>query len=107
MNMKKYKGYKKILQEKVFHGSRTKINVTLIELSKQNVSLELADRPKELGMKQERLLYRLSGRDRSKWFVSFVLEGYKVNLQLYAHQQRHYDHSRESEHCSISGGVPR
>jgi hypothetical protein len=41
MDRKKYKGYKKILQEKVFHGSRANINVTLMELAKQVVPLDL------------------------------------------------------------------
>jgi hypothetical protein len=57
MNRQEYKGYKKILQDNVFHESIAKIHVTLIELSRHTVSLEPVDRLKELGMKQERLFY--------------------------------------------------
>jgi hypothetical protein len=56
MNGQEYKGYKNILQENVFHGSIGKIHVTLMEVSRYIVSLELAARLKELGMKQESLL---------------------------------------------------
>jgi hypothetical protein len=41
MNTKKYKGYKKILQGKVFHGAIAKMNVTLAALGKQGISWEL------------------------------------------------------------------
>jgi hypothetical protein len=41
MSEQEYKGYKKILQANVFHGSRTKVNVTLIALSRHVVALEL------------------------------------------------------------------
>jgi hypothetical protein len=42
MSEQKDKGYKKILQANVFHGSMTKGNVTLIALSRQVVALELS-----------------------------------------------------------------
>ena len=70
-----YKGYKIKLQEKVFHGSIEKMNVTLMALSRQVVSLELKDRPKEPEIKRESLFYYLTGRDRSKWLVSFDFQG--------------------------------
>ena len=41
MSRQEYKGYKKILQENVFNRLIEKMNVTLIELSKQMVTLEL------------------------------------------------------------------
>ena len=65
-----YKGYKKILQENVFHGSIVNIHVTLMELSRHVVSLELANRLKELGMKQESLFYWHTWRYRREWFIA-------------------------------------
>ena len=55
MSSLEYKGYKKELQEKVFLGSITYMNVTLIALVRQGGSWARARRLKELGMKQERL----------------------------------------------------
>jgi hypothetical protein len=46
-----YKGYKKILQENVFHGLNEKMNVTLMALSQYRVPLELEDRFKALEIK--------------------------------------------------------
>ena len=46
MSRQEYKGYKKILQEIILYGSIYKTNVTLIELLKQVVTLELDKRSK-------------------------------------------------------------
>ena len=46
MSQQEYKGYKKILQEIVFYGSIDKNNLTLIELLRQVVTLELGKRSK-------------------------------------------------------------
>jgi hypothetical protein len=53
MRYAEYKGYNKELQEKVFCGSRTYRNVTLIALVRHRSSLAVAHRLKELGMEQE------------------------------------------------------
>ena len=52
-----YKGYNKVLQENVFNELIMKINVTFMEPSRQAVALERIHRLKELGMKQESLIY--------------------------------------------------
>ena len=80
--IQEYKGYKKILQENVFHRSIDKIYVTLMKLSRHIVALELSYRLKELGMKQESLFYFHTGRDRSKWFIGFALFDCLVDVIL-------------------------
>src|SRR4029453_10626912 len=54
-----YKGYNKQLQEKVFHGSITKINVTLLESLRQLYSLEPCKRMRKYGMIQTFLYWYL------------------------------------------------
>jgi hypothetical protein len=56
MSEQEHKGYNNKIQEKVFHGSIIKINVTLIELSRQLYSLELSKQLRELRVKQN-ILY--------------------------------------------------
>jgi hypothetical protein len=64
-----YKGYNKELQEKVFHGSITSMNVTLIALVRQGGSWTIAHRLKALGMKLYGLIDNYTGRYRGKWFI--------------------------------------
>jgi len=77
-----YKGYKIILQESVFHRSIAKILVTLMELSRHAVCLEPTNRLKDPGMKQKSLFYLYTGRDRSKWFISFALNLIRKFFQI-------------------------
>jgi hypothetical protein len=69
MRCSEYKGYNKELQEKVFCGSRTWMDVTLIALVRHRSSLAVAHRPKEFGMEQKSFLYKHPRNYRSKWFI--------------------------------------
>ena len=59
MSHLEYKGYNKELQEKVFRGAITKINVTLIESSRQLCSLEPYERVIKFVMNQNFLYWYL------------------------------------------------